>query len=110
PDHTAENCSRPTGAPDEVVCCQVSVTGSYRSPTVGQDLVKKLETPPQTTIMLPVHTAWWKARVATLGLSRVGDQVSVAGSYRPPVRVVSVGLRNPPHTIILSPVQTAVWP
>ncbi len=39
----------------------------------------------------------------------VAVQVSVLGSYRPPVAVTSNPSRAPPQTIILLPLQTAVW-
>src|SRR5258706_11087352 len=61
--------------------------------------------PPQTTIRLPVQTAVWNPRAAGAFAVEVGVQVSVEGSYRPPV-----GVDAPPQMIILVPSQTAVCP
>ena len=41
--------------------------------------------PPQIIISVPVHTAVWKSRAGGALLRLVAAQVSVAGSYLPPV-------------------------
>src|SRR5437867_9632090 len=58
---------------------------------------------------LPVQTVLWDSRAEGAFVVEVGVQVSVAGSYRPPVsRFVPPAL--PPHTTIRLPVQTALCP
>ena len=93
---------RGEGAPVDVVGVQVSVAGLYRPPaSAGKP---GLLSPPHTIMRFPVHTAVCKYRAAgALAVVAVGVQVSVAGSYRPPV--LSPGLL--PHTTMRLPVQTA---
>ncbi len=43
--------------------------------------------PPQTIISVPVHTAVWYDRAEGAPAFDVGAQLSVEGSYRPPVYV-----------------------
>ena len=52
----------------------------------------------------PVQIAVWPPRAEGAFVVDVGVQVSVEGSYRPPV------LSPPPHTTMRPPVQIAVWP
>ena len=61
--------------------------------------------PPQTTMSEPVHTVLNQTREDGALRVDVGVQVSLAGSYRPPV---SVPVGPPPQTIMELPVQTAV--
>jgi hypothetical protein len=58
--------------------------------------------PPQTIISVPLHTAVCPDRAVGALLVLVADQLSVVGSYLPPVFV------KLPQTIISLPVQTAV--
>src|SRR5437870_2287902 len=72
-------------------------------------VLKKLPTPtdpPQTIISLPVQTTVCDSRAAGAFVVLVAVQLSVLGSYRPPVFKVP-GL-NPPQTTISLPVQTVV--
>ena len=62
--------------------------------------------PPQAIISLPVHTAMWEKRAAGALVVLVAVQLSVPGSYRPPVFKRPPPL-SPPQTIISLPVQTA---
>ena len=62
--------------------------------------------PPQAIISLPVHTAVWEERAAGALVVLVAVQLSVPGSYRPPVFKKPAPL-SPPQTIISLPVQTA---
>jgi hypothetical protein len=41
--------------------------------------------PPQTIILVPVQTAEWRHRATGAPVTLVAVQVSVLGSYRPPV-------------------------
>ena len=63
--------------------------------------------PPQAIISLPVHTAVWEKRAAGALVVLVAVQLSVPGSYRPPVFKKPAPL-FPPQTIISLPVQRAV--
>jgi hypothetical protein len=63
--------------------------------------------PPQAIISLPVHTATWEKRAAGALVVLVAVQLSVPGSYRPPVFKKPPPL-PPPQTIISLPVHTAV--
>ena len=63
--------------------------------------------PPQAIISLPVHTAVWEKRASGALVVLVAVQLSVPGSYRPPVFKKPPPL-PPPQTIISPPVQTAV--
>jgi hypothetical protein len=66
--------------------------------------------PPQTIILVPVHTAVWPCLpVGAPSSIDVAAQLSVAGSYRPPEFVPPVP-SSPPQTIISVPVQTAEEP
>src|SRR4029077_12226147 len=63
-------------------------------------------TPPQTIISLPVHTAVCPLRAVGALVVLVAVQLSVLGSYLPPVfKAMEVLLT--PQTIISLPVQTA---
>jgi hypothetical protein len=66
-----------------------------------------LSHPPQTIILLPVHTAvcWYRAAGALVVLAAV--QLSVLGLYLPPVFKLPKP-SAPPQTIISTPVHTAV--
>ena len=82
---------------------QPSVPGLYLPPVlkyVGD------ESPPHTTILLPVQTAVCSSRAAGALVVLVVSQLSVPGVYLPPV-FKSLG-SAPPQTIISLPVQTAV--
>src|SRR5206468_9975967 len=63
-------------------------------------------TPPQTVITLPVHTAVGKYRPVGAPLVVVVVQLSVLGSYLPPV-LKRPPLPNAPQTIISLPAHTA---
>jgi len=63
--------------------------------------------PPQTIIWLPVQTAVCRDRKSGALLVLVAVQLSVPGSYLPPV-FKSPWELCPPQTIIALPVQTAV--
>src|SRR5262245_41709850 len=65
--------------------------------------------PAQTTICLPVHTAVWKYRRSGAPVVVVGVQVSVLGSYLPPVFTGGPMAPAPPQTTISLLVHTAVW-
>src|SRR6266403_3816455 len=68
-----------------------------------------LPDPPQTTILVPAHTAVWRYRASGTLVVLVAVQLFAVGSYRPPVlRGWPVLPLYPPHTTILLPVQTAV--
>src|SRR5712692_2792438 len=87
---------------------QASAKGSYRPPASGYTVVPPgvVLMPPQMIISVPVHTAECWARGAGAPALETGAQVSVAGSYRPPLsRPPPV---SPPQTIICEPVHTAV--
>jgi hypothetical protein len=63
--------------------------------------------PPQTIISVPVQTAVWELLPdGAPAPVEVCLQLSVAGSYRPPV--FKYDPSDPPQTIISVPVQTAV--
>jgi len=51
----------------------------YRPPVLKELL------PPQTIILVPVQTAVWRHRATGAPVTLVAVQVSVLGSYRPPV-------------------------
>src|SRR5262245_38374335 len=57
---------------------------------------------------LPVQTAEWTYRASGASTRLVAVQLSVIGSYRPPVFITDPK-RTPPQTIMLLPVQTDVW-
>ncbi len=63
--------------------------------------------PPQTIIVLPVHTAVCKARASGAFIVLVVVQLFVVGLYLPPVFKLG-NTATPPQTIISAPVQTAV--
>src|SRR5688572_26941651 len=64
--------------------------------------------PPQTIMVLPVHTAVWPMRGDGVPApTDVGVQRSAAGSYRAPVSSW-VDPKDPPQTIISAPDHTAV--
>src|SRR5205814_4284140 len=81
---------------------------SRRGRAIFSASVKKVFTPtdpPQTIISLSVQTATCDSRSAGALVVLVGVQLSVLGSYLPPVLN---GPLNPPETIISLRVQTAV--
>jgi hypothetical protein len=63
------------------VAVQLLVTGLYLPPV----LKRPLPPPPQTIISLSVHTAVCDARASGALVVLVAVQLSVLGSYRPPV-------------------------
>ena len=91
------------------VAVQKSPAGLYRPPEFnGTTRSDPLVTPPQTIISFPVHDATCPARYrGTSAPAAVALQVSVDGSYRPPVGRYLLPTR-PPQTIISVPVHTAV--
>jgi hypothetical protein len=101
--HTAVCPSRTLGALVVPVAVQLSVLGLYRPP-VFKKQPKKQPPPPQTIISLPVHTAVGNSLAEGALVVLVAVQLSVLGSYLPPVNVKG----NPPQTIISLPVRTAV--
>ena len=66
------------------------------------------DSPPQTNISVPVHTALWPARADGAPVALIVRQVFVVGSYAMP-SPSTPPVETPPHTIISVPVQTAVW-
>jgi hypothetical protein len=63
--------------------------------------------PPQIIISLPVHTAVCKVRAPGASTVLVAVQLSLSGSYLPPVSRSVSKPSSPPHTIISLPVHTA---
>src|SRR4051812_50111340 len=78
-----------------------------KNPPPVSKVFKLPPAPPQAIISLPVHTAMWEERAAGALVVLVAVQVSVPGSYRPPVFKKPPPL-PPPQTIISLPVHTAV--
>src|SRR3989442_632879 len=78
--------------------------GSYFPPV----LVTVTLTPPQTTMTFPAQTAVCDWRAVGAPVVEFGVQLSIAGSYRPPVLRFPPN-SAPPQTTITLPVQTAVW-
>jgi hypothetical protein len=64
--------------------------------------------PPQMIISLRVQTAVWKFRASGALVMLVVLQLSVPGSYRPPLFRSMEIKSNPPQTIISLPVHTVV--
>ena len=64
--------------------------------------------PPQTIISLPVQTAVCKVRACGASMLLVAIQLSLPGSYPPPVSRTRGKPSSPPQTIISMPVHTAV--
>jgi hypothetical protein len=64
--------------------------------------------PPQIIISLPVHTAVCKVRASGALIVLVAVQLSLPGSYLPPVLRTRGKPSSPPQTIISLPVHTAV--
>ena len=64
--------------------------------------------PPQIIISLPVQTAVCKVRASGALMVLVAVQLSLPGSYLPPVLRTRGKPSSPPQTIISLPVQTAV--
>jgi len=90
----------------------VSVTGLYRPP-VFRITGPAVSKPPHTIISDPVQTAVcpplaWGTFAPEPVVSDDAAQVSVTGSYRPPV-LKAAAPQTPPQTIISEPVQMAVW-
>ena len=65
--------------------------------------------PPQTIISVPVQIAVCPVRISGALIVLVAVQLSMLGSYLPPV-FQKPPLPLPPQTIISLPVQIAVWP
>src|SRR6266851_3883517 len=76
--------NRGLGASIVLVAIQLSVVGLYRPPVLNR-LRSVTESPPQTIISLPVQTALGPSRALGAPTVLVAVQVSVSGSYRPPV-------------------------
>src|SRR4029079_8013533 len=92
-------------------CSMVSVgsCAQYRPPVLRR--LKLFPSPPQTIISLPVHTAVWAPRGVGALFVLVAIQLSVLGSYLPPVFKTPPLLplcTAPPQTIISLRVHTAV--
>src|SRR5262245_4346980 len=90
------------------MACHWSAAGSYRPPllTTAPPCTK-----PPHTIMRPCtssQTAVWRVRSTGASIVAVETQVSVRGSYRPPVLVRMLLARVPPHRTMTFPVQTAL--
>ena len=64
--------------------------------------------PPQIIISLPVQTAVCKVRACGASMLLVAIQLSLPGSYLPPVLRTLGRPSSPPQTIISMPVHTAV--
>src|SRR4029453_5661628 len=76
---------------------------------VSQKWIPVLVHPPQTTISLPLHTAVGPIRAEGALVVLVAVQLSVPGSYRPPVFKL-FKKAPPPRRIISLPVHTALCP
>jgi hypothetical protein len=75
---------------------------------VLKSITGQQKTPPQAIISLPVHTAVCESRGEGALAVLVAVQLSLAGSYLPPV-LESLNVESPPpQTIISLPVHTAV--
>jgi len=89
------------------VAVQVSLAGSYRPPELRTTENPSLF-PPQMTMRLPVQTAEWSVLAIGALTVEVGIQVSLRGSYWPPVLKMPEVDPLPPQIIMRFPVQTAV--
>ena len=90
-----------------LVGVQLSVPGLYLPP-VSKSIAGQQNTPPQTIISLPVHTAACESRGESALLVLVAIQLSVSGLYLPPV-LQSLNVESvPAHTIISLPLQIDV--
>jgi hypothetical protein len=89
-----------------LVTVQLFVLGLYFPPVFTSPLAKPL-VPPQTIISLPVQIAVCDHRTEGALAVLVDSQLSVPGSYVPPV-FNGLKFPSPPQTIILLSVQTAV--
>jgi hypothetical protein len=89
----------------------VGVGVGVGAPNCAQYLppVLKGPNPPQMIISLPVHTAVCSSRISGTLVTLVAIQLSMPGSYLPPVLRERPAKPTPPQTIISLPVQTAVW-
>src|SRR5438874_9823410 len=90
-----------------LVAVQLLVLGLYLPP-VSQKSRSQSPYPPQTIIWLPVQTAECRLRPVGALVVLVAVQLSVLGSYLPPVLKKVPGPVSPPQTIISVPVQTVV--
>jgi hypothetical protein len=97
--------SRASGTLVVLVAVQLSVLGLY-PPPVFNKFPELTSNPPQTIISLPVQTAVCSSRPVGALVVLLAVQLSVLGSYLPPVFESSV-TSTPPQTIISLPVQTA---
>ena len=88
------------------VAAQVFVVGLYLPPVFKLPTTLELR-PPQTIMSLLVQTALCNCRASGTLVVLVAAQLSVSGSYLPPV-FNSLLSSNPPQTIISLPVHTAV--
>jgi hypothetical protein len=100
------------GALVVLVAVQLLVVGLYLPP-VSVPLKPVTSEPPQMIISVPVQTAVWTNRALGALVRLVGVQLSVAGSYLPPLSKTRSGVKGaenvtPPQTIISAPVHTAV--
>src|SRR5215467_12552582 len=85
PVHTAVCSILASGALVVLVAVQLSVLGSYFPPLSKGQTEPGHQLPPQTIISLSLHTAVCKNRPAGALVMLVGVQLSVLGSYLPPV-------------------------
>ena len=89
-----------------LVAVQLSVVGLYLPPVLQKLSPPQSPQPPQTIISLPVQTAEGRLRPVGALVVLVAVQLSVLGSYLPPVLKKVPGPVSPPQTIISAPVQT----
>ena len=109
PVHTA--LEAPGGGPVAgLVSVQLSVTGLYLPPSLSDmGVLPEIVIPPHRIISLPVQTIAGEERRKGALIVVVTRQLSVTGSYLPPVAKGKLPA-PPPHTIISVPVQIALWP
>jgi hypothetical protein len=79
----------------------------YLPPVFVSGRMEEYTPPPQIIISVPLHTAVWRSRGGGALLRLVAAQLSVLGSYLPPV-LTGLKSSDPPQTIISVPVHTAV--
>ena len=103
PSPDSRVCGSSRGCVSSAGSCPTVRVGLYRAPVLK---LLPLLPPPQTIISLPDQTAVWPYRAPGVLVVLAVAQLSVLGSYLPPV-FRSTKL-EPPQIIISLPVQTAV--
>src|SRR5262245_57881641 len=95
-----------SGCPTADMSVQVFVTGSYEPPVLGP----LARTPPQTSILVPVHTAPCASRAVGASRLVIGDQVLVVRSYFAPSDRSGRGKTSerPPQTRMCVPLKATL--